>query len=165
MVTQDVDKARTRLIRATTRAIAGARLERSRIQEIADRAPRLLEGEVHEVINLTGQPDNDLDYYAYELARLQDVARTTIKVFGSPQEVVDALAEFDAAVPNLRMARNPLTHPSDDDRLDDVGWMSALVRFGNGGAVEYLVDPRYDHHDAAERLAQSLLGYLRAGLR
>jgi hypothetical protein len=31
--------------------------------------------------------------------------------------------------------------------------------------VEYLVDPRYQHHNAAETLAEALLGFLRSGLR
>ncbi len=140
-------------------------MERDRIQHQAGTAPRLLEGTEHEVVNLTGLPGNDLDYYIYELGRLRDEAREIIKVFDSPAEVIDALAVFDAEVPKLREARNPLTHASDDSRLDDVAWFSALVRLGPSGAVEYLVDPRHEHHDAAENLAASMLAYLRAGLR
>lgn len=165
MSTADPDRARSRFVQAIKRFIAGARLERDRLQHQADAAPRLLQGTEHEVVNLTGLPDNDLDYYIYELGRLQDVAREIVKVLGAPAEVVDALAAFDAAVPNLRAARNPLTHASDDPRLDDVGWFSALVRHRSDGSVEYLVDPRYQHHDAAEALADALLSYLRAGLR
>lgn len=165
MPSADLDKARSRLIEAVRRSLAGARLQRDRIRNIAANAPKLLEGTEYEVVNLTGQPDNDLDYYAYELARLQDTARTTLAVFGQPQEIVDALATFDADVPNLRKARNPLTHPSNDARLDDVGWLSALVRYRSDGGVEYLVDPRYQHHTAAEELAEALLTFLRRGLR
>jgi hypothetical protein len=45
-------------------------------------------------------------------------ARTISKTVDQPDEIVDALAKFDQAVPNLRGIRNPLTHPSDDSRLD-----------------------------------------------
>lgn len=165
MPSVDRDRARSRFILAVKRFIAGARLERERLHRMAASAPRVLEGSEQEVVNLTGLPDNDLDYYIYELGRLQDAAREITTVFDSPAEVVDALATFDAAIPNLRAARNPLTHASDDQRLDDVGWLSALVRFRSNGSVEYLVDPRYEHHDAAESLATALLSYLRAGLR
>jgi hypothetical protein len=165
MPSSDPDRARSRFIRAVKRSIEGARLERTRIQHACDSAPRLLEGTEHEVVNLTGLPDNDLDYYVYELGRLQDAAREAIRVFDSPLELVRALAEFDLAVPNLRSARNPLTHPSDDARLDDVGWFSAFVRLGYLGSVEYLVDPRYEHHEAAERLTEVMLSYFRGGLR
>lgn len=126
---------------------------------------RLLEGTPHEVVDLTGQPGNDLDYYIYELARLQDAARAVIKVFESPDAVAQALKRFNLAIPNLRSARNPLTHASNDARLDDVAWFSSLVRLGSDGSVEYLVDPRYEHHQAAEDLAEALLAFLRAGLR
>lgn len=116
-------------------------------------------------MNLTGVPSNDLDYYAYELGRLQDAAREMLKVFDNPQSVISALTAFEVAVPGLRSARNPLTHASDDARLDDVGWFSALVRLRPDGDVEYLVDPRYGHHDAAETLAEELLRFLRDGLK
>ncbi|MEU4651708.1 hypothetical protein [Nocardia fluminea] len=127
--------------------------------------PRLLAGTPDEVVNLTGTFDNDLDYYAVELVRLQDAAREMLKVFGSPHEVDDALASFDAALPNLRAVRNPLAHPSDDARLDGVVWFSNLVRLRDDGAVENLLDPRYQHHEAAIALADALIAYLRNGIR
>ena len=139
-------------------------MQRKRTMTATAAAPRLLAGTPYEAVDLTGVPGSDLDYYVYELGRLQDVAREMIKVFDAPPDVVCALDVFDAAVPNLRAARNPLTHASDDARLDDVGWMSAVIRFGPSGQVTYLVDPRYDHHDA-ESLADALLKFLRAKLR
>lgn len=160
----DPDRARSRLLSATQRFIEGARLERDRLAEREASAPRLLSGTPHEVIDLTGQPTNDLDYYTYELARLQDSARAVNRVFGSPQEIVGALSAFDAAVPGLRTARNPLTHASDDGRLDYVAWLGSIEKLLPGGDVETLVDPR-EHHDAAEALAASVIEYLRAGIR
>jgi hypothetical protein len=151
MPTKDADLARSRFLAAVKRIRAGLGLQRSRILDRAAIAPRVLEGSPYEVINLTDTPDNDLDYYAYELGRLQDAAREMAKVFTNPKEVTEALATFDAALPNLRAARNPLTHPSDDARLDNVAWFSALVRLRGNGSVEYLFDPRYGDHDAASR--------------
>jgi hypothetical protein len=159
------DRACSRLIAATTRIIDGARMQRDRVIERSNKAPRILEDSPYEVIDLTGQPGNDLDYYAYELARLQDAAREVIRVFDRPPEVADALANFDCAVPNLRAARNPLTHTTNDARLDDVAWFSSLVRLKADGSTEDLVDPRYAHHDAAEELAGCLLSFLRSTLR
>ncbi|MGW5452280.1 hypothetical protein [Nocardia sp. NPDC003979] len=165
MPTQDVDRARSRFLTAITRIQTGIERQRSRVLGHAASAPRLLEGTPEEVINLTGTPDSDLDYYAFELVRLQDAGREMLKVFGKPQIVKDALSAFDAALPNLRAVRNPLAHPSDDARLDDVNWFSALVRLRNDGSVEYLLDPRYQHHDAAMALSDALIGYLRDGIR
>lgn len=75
MPSKDPDRARSWFINAVNRFIEGARLERDRVIRTAAEAPRLLEGTPHEVVNLTGIPDNDLDYYVYELGRLQDAAR------------------------------------------------------------------------------------------
>lgn len=160
----DPHKARSRLLHATKRFIEGARLERDRLAEREANAPRLLQGTPYEVINLTGLPTNDLDYYAYELARLQDAAKATIAALDSPPEVVRALEAFDASVPGLRAARNPLTHASDDARLDYVAWLGGIERLLPGSDVEILVDPR-EHHDAAEALASSLTEYLRSAIR
>jgi hypothetical protein len=53
--------------------------------------------------------------------------------------------------------------PSDDARLDGVAWFDAVVELRSSGAVEYLVDPRYGHHDAALDLGRVLFRYLDAG--
>lgn len=114
------------------------------------------------MIDLRGDPGNDIDYYVYELARLQDLAKEMNRAFGDPAEVVHALASFDATVPALRTIRNPLTHPSDDARLDGVAWFDSVVKLRANGEVEYLVDPRYGHHDAALELSRALSAYLEA---
>ena len=79
-------------------------------------------------------------------------------------DIVDALASFDQAVPNLRSIRNPLTHPSDDNRLEGVARFDSVVRLLPNGSVEYLVDPRYEHHDAALKLSRALETYLQPDL-
>ncbi|WP_051030103.1 hypothetical protein [Nocardia takedensis] len=165
MPTNDIDRARSRFLTAIRRIRAGLDLQRSRILGHAAIAHRLLEGTPEEVVDLTGAPDNDLDYYAYELVRLREAAREMSKVFAKPRVVEDALAMFDESLPKLRSVRNPLTHPSDDARLDGVAWFSALVELRSDGSVEYLVDPRYQHHDAGLALADTLISYLREGIR
>ncbi len=164
-VTKDRDTAASRFIAAATRIQQGFRLQQQRIIGHVASVPRLLEGTPHEVRDLTGVPVNDLDYYAYELGRLRAATVEAVKAFNHPPELVAALGAFDKAVPKLREIRNPLTHPGDDPRLDDVGSFSALVRLRPRGGVDFLVDPRHDHHDAAEALASALLGFMRAHLR
>lgn len=157
----ELDQAASRIVNATNRVMEGLRLQRQRILKHSDEAPRLLEGTPEETVNLSDAPTCDLDYYIYEMGRLQDLARTTLEIFDHPSEVASALTAFDEAVPNPRKARNPLTHQGGDGRLDNMAWFSAFVRLEPGGKVEYLVDPRYSDHDAAEALAESLLASLR----
>lgn len=72
---------------------------------------------------------------------------------------------FEAAIPRLREIRNPLTHPNDDEKLDQVGWFSSVVSTGPDGRVSSLVDPRYGHHDAAMAYHAALTSYLRAHMK
>lgn len=164
MVTTDPTLAQTRFIAGARRIVAGIERQRERIEQRRAEAPRLLEGTPHEAVVFSADGDNDLDYYVYELARLRDLTCEAIKAFGKPQELVDARAAFDAVVPRLREIRNPLTHTSDDARLDDVAWFDAHIRLKPDGSVEYLVDSRYQHHDAALVLGDAVLAYLRRSL-
>lgn len=75
MPTQDVDRACSRFIAAVKRIRVGLVLERGRIITAAEAAPVLFKGQPYEVKDLTSVPENDLDYYAFELGRLQDGAR------------------------------------------------------------------------------------------
>ena len=165
MATKDPDRARSRFLNALRRITNGMKIQRSRILDRTANAPKLFAGPEYEIADLRGDTGNDVDYYVYELARLQDLAREVNKTFDHPQVIVDALAAFEAAIPNLRKIRNPLTHTSDDDRLDDVAWFDSVVKLGANGSVEYLVDPRYQDHDAAKELGQALASYLQVGSR
>lgn len=90
------------------------------------------------------------------------MGKSIIKVFSRPHELVDAQADFDAGIPNLRLIRNPLTHPNDNDELDEVAWFSSAVKLKPDGNVEELVDPRYEHHEVATAYHSELTSYLRA---
>jgi hypothetical protein len=164
MPSKDPDKARSRFITAVKRFQTGIRLQRLRMLDAEENIPKLLPGSENELKFFAHLPANDLDYYVYELGRLQDAAREIIKVFDEPVGVVAALERFNETIPKLREARNPLTHASDDARLDNVGSFSAVIRFIDYGNMEYLVDPRYEHHDAAEALADELLRFLQEDL-
>lgn len=111
MAPNDAARARSRFLAALRRIAKGLETQRGRIMGRTAEAPRRFGGTDHEVTDLTGDPGNDLDYYIYELARLRDLARTIHKTFDHPPEIVDAVAKFDQAVPNLRRIRNPLTPP------------------------------------------------------
>lgn len=165
MVSKDVDRAIDRFLSASTRIRNGLITQRARIMEIAAEAPKLFEGKPYEVTDLSGTYENDLDYYVYEMGRARDMAEEMAKPFGHPIEIKDALAAFDVVVPNLKKIRNSRTHPSDDDRLDRVGSMSAAIRFELDGSVAYLVDPRYQHHEAALDLLNAIDDYLHEKLQ
>lgn len=139
-------------------------MQRGRILDRTAQAPKLFAGTVHEIVDFSSDVGSDLDYYIFELARLREVARIVIEKFGRPSEIVEALSAFDTALPHLRSIRDPLTHPSGDHRLDDVMWFDSVVKVGPHGSVEYLVDPRYQHHNAAIELSEALSKYLAADL-
>lgn len=160
MAKRDLDKAASRYLNALRRITSGIETQRQRILDRAANAPRLLEGSPYEVTDLSGDPGNDLDYYIYELGRLRHIGVAATKVFGQPQELLDARAAFEAGIPNLKSIRDPLTHPNDTDDLDDVAWFSSVVRVSPDGRSEDLVDPRYGHHDAAMAYSAALTRYL-----
>jgi hypothetical protein len=160
MSTRDPRKARSRFSAANRRITHGLITQRQRIVDRTARAPRLAGAPSVELIDLRGDLGTDIDYYVYELARLRELAGEIISAFDRPREVVDALDAFETAIPALRSIRNPLTHPSDDDRLDDVAWFDAVLRLRPHGEVQYLVDPRYSHHDAAMKLSEVISTYL-----
>jgi hypothetical protein len=165
MAKRDLDKSASRFLNALWRISPGLEQQRRRILDRAANAPRLLPDSQFPVIDLTGDPGNDLDYYIYELARLQDIGKAIIRVFGQPQELVDAQARFEAGIPNLRVIRNPLTHPNDNDELDEVAWFSSAVKLKPDGSVEELVDPRYEQHEVAIAYHLALATYLRARIQ
>jgi len=166
MAEPDLTRAAERFLQAVHRVEAGLIRQRDRILDRAAKAPRLLEGTEYEVINLLDDPGIDLDYYVYELGRLRHVADATIKVFergtkAKPQPLVDARADFDAAIPKLKDIRDPVTHPNNDNKLDKVAWFSSVVNLHPDGSVEYLVDPEGHQHDVALALAKALTAHCR----
>ncbi len=101
MTVNDAVRARSRFLAALRRIANDLEIQRGRIMRRTAEAPNRFGGTDHEVTDLTGDPGNDLDYYIYELARLQDLARTINEMFDQPDEIVHARATFDQTVPNL----------------------------------------------------------------
>lgn len=165
MAKRDLDKAASRFLTALSRIESGLVLQRQRILDLAASAPRLLPESQTPVLDLTGDVGNDLDYYIYELARLQDTGRSIIKVFGRPPGLIDAQSAFESGIPNLRTIRNSITHPNDNDSLDDVAWFTSAVKLKRDGRVEILVDPRGQHHVVATVYLTSLMEEMRKRVR
>ncbi len=158
------DTAVPRFTSAARRIRAGIVQQKRRLDERQSSTKRMHVG-AHEVLDFSDDEGLDLDYYAYELVRLQTLTEVTIKVFKQPQALIDALDDFKTALPYLKEVRNPLTHPANTDELDNVVFFGALEKLEPGGRVRYLVDPRYNHHCAALKLADELLNYLRGYLK
>lgn len=125
-------------------AIVAARLQRDRCKA---RPPAL-------------DPRHDLDFYVLAVDRLVSCANKAATNCGVAAASA-AKARFDEAVPGLREWRNQYGHP---DRPGSHGWVTygeAIMRLLPDGGVEYLVDPRHEHHEAAERLYTELADLLR----
>jgi hypothetical protein len=160
MAPRDYEKAAQRFMFAARRTTKGLKLQKGRIEWEAENAPEILPGSEVKVRVLDSDKSTDIDYYIYELARLEDIGKSVIKVFGRPPELVDAQAAFDQAIPLLRKARNPLTHPNDTDEMEGFMWFSSLVLDDGYGNPRALVDPRYGQHDAAMAYSKALTNYL-----
>jgi hypothetical protein len=160
MAQRDYEKAAQRFLFAARRVTKGLRLQKERIEWEAEHAPEVLPGYEIQVRVLDSDKSTDIDYYVYELARLEDIGKSVIKVFGGPSQLVDAQAAFNEAIPLLRRARNPLTHPNDNDEMEGFMWFSSLVMNDGYGNPQNLVDPRYEQHQAAMAYSKALTDYL-----
>lgn len=133
------EKARRRRILAAfaTRAIYGLRAQRERLRE----APA---------------SSYDLDYYAHSAWLLREAAcqgRSRVGL-AALSEHIEAL---DAEMPNLRTYRNAMTHALTDE-MNGWAWFGQfVVKLLPRGAVDYLVDSRYNHHDALERFYATVM--------
>lgn len=128
------------------------------------KAPRLLEGEPAEGVNCTDVPDSDLWCDVYELGRLGDLTKTVAGWFDE-QSLIDALGELDTQSPHLHQARNRWTHVVDEGYLDWLVNFDCIVRLAPWESPEYLIDPRYRHHDAALGCLVAVESFLRGQLR
>lgn len=161
---RDIDKSASRFLDALRRTTAGLKLQQQRVLDTQSSAPRLEHVEPETLVYPADYEGNDLDYYIYELARLRAIGKSIEAVFNDPQ-VLAAGEIFDQGIPRLRDIRNPLTHPTDTDQLDEVAWFSSVMKLKPGGDVEYLIDPRYQHHDIAIAYTEALTTYLRDGIK
>lgn len=112
---------------ATRRIRDGLTIQRQRVQDAYDAAPRIFEGEPYEWIEVSGILVNDVDYYTYELVRLWKTAEAMQRPLGFPQELTDAIEEFANSFPRLLAYRNATTHFADTPDLDNVVVLSSAL--------------------------------------
>ncbi len=156
----------SRFVAGIKRCRAGLSLQRERIRQRNAQAPRLHPGTPYEVTDFSGLPENDFDYYAYELGRLRCIAKEITEHFDEPGVVTSALNEFDRKLPHVARVRNPLTHIDGRSRADRFVAFSALVELGAFGDVDYLLDPTsVAEQRAIEDLSEAMLAFLRQALR
>lgn len=155
MVANDLDQAVSRFLSATRRIRDGLDLQRQRIQDAYDAAPRIFEGEPIEWTNVSGMPVNDIDYYAYELVRLWKTAEAMQRPLGFPRDLADAIDEFAKSFPRLLAYRNATTHFANTPDLDDVVVLSSVLEPDNDGtSLRAMVSPLsdYERHAAGSLL-------------
>ena len=139
-------------LRNLRRAWDGANLCRTRLQEAEDNAP-ILAGIIKD---MRGHAGHDVDYYAWECVRIMKIAEKVIKAgLRGHAAVQSACDDIDAEAPALKDFRDSVTHVEDNRHADDVSYSGAAVRWLPGGRVEYLVDPRYEHHDYMGKLVKA----------
>ena len=146
MVARDLDRAVSRFFDATRRIRVGLDIQRQRIQDAYDEAPRIFEGRPDEWVDVTGMPVNDLDYYAFELVRLLKTAQAMQRPFGNPAVLEAAIDEFTVNFPRLLAYRNAITHFADRDDLDNVVVLSAVLEPDDDGkSLRTMLNPLSEH--------------------
>lgn len=95
--------------------------------------------------------EHDVSYYAWEAVKIMNIAR---KVRGD-HRVQAALDAINESAPGLSDFRDAITHPEDNRTADNVLFAAAAVRLQPGLQPEYVVDPRYELHDALEALVSA----------
>ncbi len=136
---------------------AGANLCRDRLAQTRESAPVIDLGDGRPAIkDLRGTASHDIDYYAWEAVRIIMIARKVVKAGLRGAAAVElALAAVDREAPHLKTFRDQVTHVEDNRGADDVVYFTEAVRLRPGGGVEYVVDPRYRHHDVLGALVEA----------
>lgn len=138
------------------RAVDGSELCRQRLADDTAASVRDIGGGI-KIHDLVGYAAHDIDYYAWEATRIVNTGRQAIKD-GIPNadRVQAALDRLEAVAPGLRKFRNAVTHPEDNKGADDITYFGTAVRLLPNGRVEYVIDPRHEHHDALTVLADAI---------
>lgn len=167
MVATNLDQAVSRFTLATRRIRDGLKIQRQRIQDAYDAAPKTFEGEPTEWVDVSGLSANDIDYYAYELVRLRKTAEAMQRPLGSPQELVDALEEFAKSFPRLLAYRNATTHFANTPELDNVVVLSSVLEPDDDGvSLRPMVSPlSKESHGAAMTLLNVMDALLQRTLK
>jgi hypothetical protein len=87
MSDEGTSQTASRFLAGLRRIDVGLAQQRARILQRNADAPRLHRGSPYDVVDLRADPANDLDYYVYELGRLQDLAKEIINRFSESGEI------------------------------------------------------------------------------
>lgn len=102
---------------------------------------------------------HDIDFYAHAAWQLPEAggqARGRLSLAAAAA----LLDELDEAVPRLREYRDVMTHAVDDG-LENIAWFGDRVgEILDGGVVEYIIDTRFEHHEALETFFAGLIDAL-----
>ena len=106
----------------------------------------------------------DLDFYAFAAWQLREAGRQARDRMRSVTElrpkVVALLERLDAAVPGLKSFRNEMTHAIDDANLNHAQFGAFVAELLPGSEVRYILDSRYEDHEALEDFFEGLVGLL-----
>lgn len=146
------------------RAWHGACLCRARLLSRDEPSQRVESGDGRAVADFIGYRGHDVDYYAWEAVRIIKIAEKVVAAgLRGKVDVERALADLRRDAPRLEEFRNAVTHVEENRGADGITYFSDAVELKPNGQVEYVLDPRYRHHDllaalvaAAERALATL---------
>lgn len=106
----------------------------------------------------------DLDFYAFAAWQLREAGRQAKNRMAQIPEVrsmVSALLDqLDAAVPGLKTFRDEMTHAIDDVNADHAQFGDFVAQLLPGGDVRYILDSRFEDHEALEDFFAGLIAIL-----
>ena len=69
-------------------------------------------------------------------------------------KVAEILETLDSAIPGLKSFRDQMTHAVDDVNLEHTQFGGFVAELLPGGKVRYVLDSRYEDHEALETLCE-----------
>ena len=106
----------------------------------------------------------DLDFYAFAAWQLREAGRQAKSRMSQIPElrsmVTLLLDRLDAAVPGLQIFRDEMTHAVDDVNADHAQFGEFVAQLLPDGEVRYVLDSRFDGHEALEDFFAGLVALL-----
>lgn len=106
----------------------------------------------------------DLDFYAFSAWQLREAGRQGQNRMNPIPEVrakiADLLEQLDAAIPGLQSFRDEMTHAVDDVNANHAQFGGFIAELLPGGTVRYILDSRYEDHEALENFFAGLVAVL-----
>ncbi len=106
----------------------------------------------------------DLDFYAFAAWQLREAgrqAKNRMTQIPELRSMVSLLLErLDTAVPGLQSFRDEMAHALDDVNADHAQFGEFVARLLPDGEVRYILDSRFDDHEALEDFFAELVAVL-----